>query len=761
MYTAGTMQGTALAVSEFPVRAAPTGDTHNPSLDVSPSVIDDLPENTPVGMHVGGRVSATDDDDDDVGKFTYTLMAAASPNADDVDYFDIDKATGRITVAQPLDFDPITDNDGPEYTMRVRVTDPNGDIDELPLTINVIQANDHPVLTGAAELRVNEMRDGGSYDGLPGLPVMAPATDDSARYMATDDDQIHQITWALEGRDARFFLVTDRDIEGDDNAIRLQFRLMPESDFGPPNYEAPKDANGDNVYKVIVVATDGVGGRDERPVTVFVDNVYEPGKLDLSSEEPRVEGKLDPIVGQEITAAVVDPDEGVAIVTWQWLRQVLPATGPQTYVAILGATSDTYTPGEDDLARYLRVVATYTDTTSCVDDPDTSHDERVQVPALGQAPPQSKTPAAEQTDGAMVEPCAADQTGRLYLVTATTELAVRSPDAADPVPDPSQAPVFNENPASREVAENALDGDYVGAPIVATAAVAEYEIPDRTDDDDYFEIDSMGQISVNAAGAALPLDYEEKPSYTVTVRATNAAGTSEAQVNIRLINLNEPPAFEDTTINATAISYMENRTAVVFSYNAPDPDAADPDIDDNIRWSVVGTDAADFTINGGELRFRNPPDFERPTTRIHDLTGDGDGDDTGEDVAAGDNTYRITVRATEKFAIGGGPSRSADLGVTVTVTGVDEPGTVMFDLLEPEVGTAITATATDPDANQPPASPQYQWYRAKVSNPDRNNIDLGTGASPSTVISGNRSQEMERTPLRILPRRRTWASICW
>ena len=377
-YTAGEMMETVRAVSEFPVRAVPT-TTHNPSLDVSPSVINNLPENTPVGMGVGGRVSATDDDDDDIGKFTYTLMAAAdAADADDVDYFDINKATGRITVAQPLDFDPIAGNDGPEYTIRVSVTDPSGNVDELPLTINVIQANDDPVLAGAAELRVNEMTDGSEYEGVPGLPVTEPLPGavDSARYMATDDDEIHQITWNLEGEDARFFQLTDTSIQNDQNAVRLQFRLEPESDFGPPNYEAPNDANGDDVYKVIVVATDEVGGRDERPVTVFVDNIYEPGKLELLTDEPLVDGKLDPVTGQEITAAVADPDEGVAIVTWQWLHQVLPADATPPYEAIPGATSNTYTPVKPDEGRYLRVVATYTDTTSCVDDPDTDHDER-------------------------------------------------------------------------------------------------------------------------------------------------------------------------------------------------------------------------------------------------------------------------------------------------------------------------------------------------------------------------------------------------
>ena len=55
-------------------------------------------------------------------------------------------------------------------------------------------------------------------------------------------------------------------------------------------------------------------------------------------------------------------------------------------------------------------------------------------------------------------------------------------------------------------------------------------------------------------------------------------------------------------------------------------------------------DAADFTIVGGELRFKSPPDFENPTDRDEraDTT-------TGTPEGAGDNIYRVTVR----FGAGG------------------------------------------------------------------------------------------------------------
>ena len=54
----------------------------------------------------------------------------------------------------------------------------------------------------------------------------------------------------------------------------------------------------------------------------------------------------------------------------------------------------------------------------------------------------------------------------------------------------------------------------------------------------------------------------------------------------------------------------------------------------------------------------------------------------------------------------------------------------MLDLLEPEVDTQITATATDPDTGQPGSPQLTSGIASKVSGPDRNNIDLGEEATP-------------------------------
>ena len=54
-------------------------------------------------------------------------------------------------------------------------------------------------------------------------------------------------------------------------------------------------------------------------------------------------------------------------------------------------------------------------------------------------------------------------------------------------------------------------------------------------------------------------------------------------------------------------------------------------------WTLGGVDADDFTIVGGDLRFKSSPDYENPTDRDEDTVNGGA-------QRAGDNIYRVTVR---------------------------------------------------------------------------------------------------------------------
>ena len=129
---------------------------------------------------------------------------------------------------------------------------------------------------------------------------------------------------------------------------------------------------------------------------------------------------------------------------------------------------------------------------------------------------------------------------------------------------------------------------------------------------------------------------------------------------LALLTLVAPVAFADSHI---AISYAENGTDAVLTFSATDADG------DEIKWSLDGVDKADFTIEGGVLAFKKSPDFEGATDRdeIPDTESVGD-------QGAKDNVYKVIVKAN-------GGSQP----VEVTVTNVDEAGSVTFTQPQPQV----------------------------------------------------------------------------
>ena len=148
-------------------------------------------------------------------------------------------------------------------------------------------------------------------------------------------------------------------------------------------------------------------------------------------------------------------------------------------------------------------------------------------------------------------------------------------------------------------------------------------------------------------------------------------------VTVTVTDLNEGPEIRETSTN-TAITVRENHDQVLFTYSATDPEDPDAEI---TRWSVIGRDGGDFTINeAGKLTFRNPPDFERPADSNRD------------------NTYEVTVRASDGRNYG-------TLNVTVTIEAVDEAPEFRkgsedsFAYQENSASAIYTYQATDPEGS--------------------------------------------------------------
>ena len=156
-----------------------------------------------------------------------------------------------------------------------------------------------------------------------------------------------------------------------------------------------------------------------------------------------------------------------------------------------------------------------------------------------------------------------------------------------------------------------------------------------------------------------------------------------------------------------AIEYAENGTGAVATYTAMDPEQTAI-----VSWTLDGTDAGVFDIEGGVLTFKESPDFEMPV----DVAGT-----SPSTAAVNDNMYEVTVQATDSTnKVGMEP-------IMVEVTNVDEPGTVTLSALRPQSAVEFTASPTDPDGTMTDTT--WQWAKASSRNGAYNNIEDAIASS--------------------------------
>ena len=329
-----------LAMSAQSVNTVQLTDDDNqapkfPDQDADPNVVDtdqerEVPENSMAGTIVGDSVVADDGDDDsgttDNDRLIYMLSGTDSAlftiDTDDGLFVSGTTVPGQIRVAEGADLDYEAKK---TYTVTVTATDPSLESDSITVTIKVTDVDEAPEID----------RKGLTVRG--DSTVSHPENDSSVvtTYTAGGSEG-PGATLSLEGTDAGDFLLQGGD---------LTFRSTP-------NFEAPTDADTNNVYNVTVKATSG-NVTNTRSVTVTVLNVDEPGTVNLSSPGNEVK------VGVQLTAELDEGDEEV-VTGWQWSSGASD-TGPWTNIS--GATDNTYTPVDGDVGNFLRVTVNYTDAT--------------------------------------------------------------------------------------------------------------------------------------------------------------------------------------------------------------------------------------------------------------------------------------------------------------------------------------------------------------------------------------------------------------
>lgn len=207
----------------------------------------------------------------------------------------------------------------------------------------------------------------------------------------------------------------------------------------------------------------------------------------------------------------------------------------------------------------------------------------------------------------------------------------------------NDAPTINN--ANFSISETASNGTPVGTVVAGDVDLGDTRTFSIVAGDPLgaFAIDGAGQITVADASQ---LDFETRPTWTLTVQVQDAAGaTATSTVTVNLIdqNDNSPIIVSNGGGNSATISLAENTTSVTTVQ------ATDADAGTTVQYSLSGVDAGRFQIdiNTGVLTFLAAPDFESPAD------------------ANGDNAYQITVVASDG-------TRTDSQALTISVTEVNE-----------------------------------------------------------------------------------------
>ena len=310
------------------------------------------------------------------------------------------------------------------------------------------------------------------------------------------------------------------------------------------------------------------------------------------------------------------------------------------------------------------------------------------------------------TDSPSYTPPVDDDVGNYLRATASyadgqgsgkTTQAV-SANAVEAAPVTNMAPDFPPQPATRTVPENTGAGQSIGEPVAANDQNAGDTLTytlGGTDAASFNIVTSSGQLQTKAA-----LNFESKNSYTVTVTAADPSNTSDIiTVTITVTDVNEAPAFAAETDTRT----IAENTSAGQDIGAPVA-ATDPDTGATLTYILGGTNAGDFNIDAssGQLQTKAALDYETKSS------------------------YSVEVSVRDSKAADGTGDSAADdtITVTVTITNVDEAETVTLSSVQPQVGTALTATLEDPDGGVSGET----WVWARFIDPNSGWTDI-TGAT--------------------------------
>ena len=708
----------SLSAADLELTVTLNGVDEQPSFTSAASV--EVNENTDTGTIV---YTATASDPEGSNSLSYAIVAGSDIGA----FQPITSAGNQGTIrfdSIPNFESPADANDDNTYELTISVSDGTTDPVTQAITIVVADVDEAPTITSAeTEFTVPEN------------------TTSSFHTVTATDPENTTLNYSLSGADANELAI--------DSSGALSFA-------NTPDFEAPTDDDGANVYSVTLEVSDGTN-TDTQDLTITVTGVDEAPTINNTASSVLF---TENATGTVFDASATDPENATLIYSLSG-DDATDLSIDSDGLITFNSSPDYDIPADADTNNYYLITIAVSDGTNSV-----SQALTIEVTDVNEAPTITNTNTAVSTAEDTVNNPSAFE----YAIAATDpegealSYALGGADATDFAVDSDGVVTFKsgqsgtgydpnfEHPADADgnnvyqldlYAQDAsgITSSYVSiaitvtdeleAPTFASASdeslvsentSAVFYLAEASDDDGdsvsyslasgedngLFTISSTliesvtyGELSFSSApDYEIPTDSDNDGTYNVTITASDPGSlSSNLELAVTVTDVNEAPAFASASASTTA---PENSTDAFYTAAASDPE------EDSLSYSLASgvADNDFFSITtSGELRFLEAQDREAAANDANT-----------------DYTYEVQITASD-----GTYSTETALSLSVTLENVNEA---------PTVTNTVTAISVVEDTNSSPVSFQYTITASDPENDSLVYSISGTDAAAFDVDPG-------------------------
>ncbi len=652
-------------------------------VDEAPTITSAANTSTPENTTSTYTASATDPESNPL---SYSLSGTDAAN------FAIDPSSGAISFTTIPDYENPADSDANNvYALTLEVSDSTHTTSQA-LTITITNIDEPPSITSATSTNILEN------------------TTTTIHTASATDPENDTLSYGLSATDAANFTINP-------SSGAISFAINPD-------YENPTDADANNIYELTLEVSDSTHTTSQA-LAITVDDVNDNAPIITAAQSFRIDENS---ANGSAIGTVVATDADASPTTYQdW---AITSGNTNAAFAIDSSSGELSVAAGSELDH--ESTASYTLALSVSDGVNTASAETLSIhvddvndnaPII--TPSQSFAIDENSADGTAIGTVVAtdaDSIPTTYqdwaITSGNTNVAFAIDSSSGELSVATSSELDYESTASYTLALSVSDGTNTASaetlsinlsnvneqPSLTSAATASANENDSSfaytaSATDVDAADSLtysisggadaASFTFNLSGASLgfivapnyesPADSNEDNIYEVELQVTDAGGLSDyLDLQISVTNVNEAPSF--TSADAT-VDVPENTSGTIYTLEASDVDS--DDTDDTLTYGIVdGADQLSFSLDGAELSFINPPNYEAPQAAGNDR-----------------NIYTVELAVSDDE----GKAAAANLLLSFQVTDANEAPvftsvSATYDIAENTADTIFTLAASDVDS---------------------------------------------------------------